>query len=377
MKTSQPTTMTGVLIASALVFSLEAAPTVAADRDPWEVEWPQTLRAAEKEGSVSIYLSSSGDFEKVLQVFQKRYSRIRVSAVVGGLHVATRILAERRAEKYLADVVITGPGTPYYVLYHGKVLDPIRPLLVLSEVADESKWWQGKHHYVDPERHYVLVFIGPVARGRIYYNTNLVKPAEFKSYGDLLQPKWKGRLLMMDPRAPGSARLGLREIYHMPELGSKFIRRLLTEMDLVLTRDSRQAADWLAVGRFPLCLYCSDARYAKAQGLPVDELDTTRWVEIPTVSPGGTSTIVYVNRAPHPNAAKVFANWLLSREGQITFHRIMNTPDTLFESMREDIPKDSIPPEHRRKKEIPYTMMATPERADHAPIEKLLKELLK
>jgi ABC-type Fe3+ transport system substrate-binding protein len=293
------------------------------------------------------------------------------------LHVATRVLAERRAEKYLADVVVTGPGTPYYVLHKANALDPIKSAFVLPEVVDESGWWQRKHHFVDSEGKYVFVFIGPVSRGSVYYNTKLVNAAQFKSYWDLLNPRWRGKLLLIDPRAPGAARLGLREIFHMPELGTKFLRRLFGEMDIVLTRDARQAADWLAVGRFPVCLFCSGARDAKAQGLPVDEFKTTQWLEAPTISPGGTSTVVLVNRAPHPNAARVFINWLLSREGQDTFQKVMNRLDNLFESMRIDIPKEPVPVEYRRKEGINYLMMATAERADHAPVEKLLNEILK
>lgn len=343
----------------------------------WQTEWEQTLQGADKERKLSVYLSSSGDFEKVLKVFQQKYPRIEVTPVTGGLHVAVRILSERRAGKYLADVVVTGPGTPYYVLYKGKALDPINATFILPEVVDESKWWEGKHHYVEAEGKHVFVFNGPVSHGRIYYNTHLVNVAEFKSYWDLLNQKWRSKILSIDTRSPGAARLGLREIYHIPELGAKFLRRLFTEMELSFTRDERQAADWLSVGKFPLCLFCGDARYAKDQGLPVDELRTSRWLETPTISPGGNSTIVLVNRAPHSNAAKVFINWLLSREGQIIFQQIMNRPDTIFDSMRIDIPKDPIPPENRRRPGIKYVMMATPERADHAPVEKLLKEILK
>jgi len=176
-------------------------------------KWEETVRKAEKEGKLSIYMSRGGEFHKIVRGFHKEYPKIRVSIVLGGSHYSARILSERRAKKYLADLVVTGPGTPYYVLYRGKILDPIKPILILPEVADTSKWWRGKHHYIDPEDKYVFVFMGPVSAGVVYYNTNRVNPSEFKSYQDLLNPKWKGKLLMEDPRAPGAARLGLRVIY--------------------------------------------------------------------------------------------------------------------------------------------------------------------
>ena len=60
-------------------------------------------------------------------------------------------MAERRAEKYLADLYVNGMTTGYNVFYKAKALDPIPPQLVLPEVTDASKWWRGKLHYVDPE----------------------------------------------------------------------------------------------------------------------------------------------------------------------------------------------------------------------------------
>jgi ABC-type Fe3+ transport system substrate-binding protein len=84
-----------------------------------------------------------------------------------------------------------------------------------------------------------------------------------------------------------------------------------------------------------------------------------------------------MNQAPHPNAAKLFINWLLSREGQTTFQKTMNTPNPVIESMRVDIPKDPIPPERRRAAGVNYIVMDTPERSDQEPVAKLLKEIIK
>ena len=76
-------------------------------------------------------------------------------------------------------------------------------------------------------------------------------------------------------------------------------------------------------------------------------------------------------RAPHPNAAKVFINWLLSREGQISFqqeavkHKLRQS-----NSLRIDIPKDIIPPEHRLVEGVDYIDVDTPERVSMEPIRK-------
>ncbi|NIO10055.1 MAG: hypothetical protein GTO40_19440 [Deltaproteobacteria bacterium] len=339
--------------------------------------WEETVRMAEEEGKVSIYMSRGGEFHKVVAAFHKAYPKIRVTQVLGGFHYASRILSERRANKFLADMVVTGPGTPYYVLYKGRFTDPIKPKLMLAEVTDTSKWWAGKHHYIDPEESHVFVFMGPVSAAYVAYNTKAIDGRDFKSYYDLLNPKWRGKILMEDPRAPGAARLGLRILFNLPELGPKYIRRLFGEMNLTLTRDRRQSVDWLAVGKYPLCMFCSDARYAEAQGLPVAEFRTVDWLKRPAVAPGGTSTLTLLNRAPHPNASTVFINWMLSRIGQTALQDALNVTSRVYESMREDIPKDRIPAEFRRKKGVDYVMMATPTRSDNGPPAKLLRQILK
>ena len=84
-----------------------------------------------------------------------------------------------------------------------------------------------------------------------------------------------------------------------------------------------------------------------------------------------------MNQAPHPNAARVFINWLLSREGQVSFQKSMNSADLLVESLRVDIAKDPVPVPRRRVPGVKYIIMDTPERSNQEPVNKLLKEIIK
>src|SRR6185503_3881380 len=68
--------------------------------------------------------------------------------------IVTKIMAERRAGQFLVDVMLGAPGATYNSFYRGKTLDPMPPALLLPEVTDLSKWWKGKHRYVDPEGQY-------------------------------------------------------------------------------------------------------------------------------------------------------------------------------------------------------------------------------
>ena len=345
-----------------------------------EGEWERAVAAAKKEGKLTLYLyQGEGGLEAVAQTFQKKFPEIAVATVMGrGTEFGPRIMAERRAGKYLADAYISGPTTPYTVFYPAKAMDPIRNALILPEVTDESKWWEGKHHYIDPDGKYIFSFIGSVANGYVSYHSKLVGPREFNSYWDLLQPRWKGKILSKDPKVSGSQRIAVRILYYTPGLGPEFLRRLYGEMDVTLTQELRQSIDWLANGKFSICFFCGsgDIQKAKQQGLPVDEFPTARWKEPPAVSSGNSGSVVLMNQAPHPNAAKVFINWLLSREGQLAYQKIANTSSNSEESLRIDIPKEMIPAELRRSDSVKYLMSDRPEYMDMKPIYEVLDRAL-
>jgi iron(III) transport system substrate-binding protein len=335
-------------------------------------EWEKTLAGARKEGQVTVYISG---YDAVLPAFQKAYPEIKLVGITGrGVQLGQRLMSERRAEKYLADVY-SGGSTTIFTLYKTRALDPMKPALILPEVADQSKWWRGEHRYLDPDGNYIFAYTGNVGSSGIHYNTQLVNPKEFKSYWDLLKPQWKGKMVARDMREPGPGSGFTRFLWHNPEIGPDFIRRVYTEMDLTLGRDYRQTTDWLARGKFAICLFCGGVSDAKKQGLPVDSVGphTLKEGDALSVTFG---TLGLVNQAPHPNAAKVFINWLLSREGQIALQKAINTPEDELESLREDIPKDVIRPESRRRPDGKYLITDRVDWMDLRPIYDFINKSL-
>jgi len=369
------------LTASLLIFFVCCASPAYADaaesKQDWQSEWEKTIQGARKEGKLSLYLyQGEGELGAVAQLFQKKYPEISVTTVIGrGNQLGPKVMAERRAGKFLVDAYIAGLTSTYEILYRGKILDSVRSALILPGVLDESKWWQGQHHYIDPENKYIFVFVGNVGQ-YISYHTKSVDPLEFRSYWDFLQPKWKGKILSRDPKISGSQRIGLRGFYHTPELGPEFIRRLYGEMNVAVTQELRQTTDWLANGKFAICFFCSEILRAKSQGLPVDEFPTACWKESRAISAGNIGSLALPSQPPHPHAARLFANWLLSREGQIAFQRAANTPFNSEESMRIDIPKDMIPAEIRRIDGVKHFLADRPEFMDMAPIYELVDKAL-
>lgn len=348
--------------------------SIAAQAKPaWQAEWEKTLEAAKKEGQLSIYISG---YEENLPDFQKEYPEIKVAPITGrGSQIGQRLLAERRADKFLADLVSSGGVTTYQQLFPAKVFDPIKPALLLPEVNDLTKWYQGRHHYADPENQYIISYVGTATYGSVSYNTKLVDVKDFKSYWDLLNPKWKGKIISRDIRVAGPGSGNARLFYYLPDVGPSFIRKLYSEMDVTLFRDYRQSADWLAVGKAAICFFC-EVDVSKQQGLPVDTFGPGVFKEgAGLVQQFGTLGLV--NRAPHPNAAKVFINWLLSRRGQIALQKNMLKTENPTDSLRIDIPKDEIPILQRRFEGVKYLDTSRPEWQEMKPILDVMNEALK
>ena len=362
--------LTGMILSSIAASPVSA---LAADARPgWQAEWERTLRAAEKEGEVAVAIYDQGPVTvEVVDAFQKVFPKIKVNSLrARGSQIGPKIIAERRAEKYLVDLFTGGKGTALSTLHAGKLLDPIKPLLILPEVVDPSKWWQGKLRYVDPEEAYVLAFVGNGGGVDVSLNTNLVNPKELKSYWDLVNPKWKGKLVATDPRVRGQDRPVLY-FYHSPALGPEFMRKLYGEMDIAISRDYRQPIDWLSVGKYAICIPCNSREVEKAmkQGLPIAQINQFK-EGVTLTSSGGTLSLLH--RAPHPNGAKVFVNWLLSRDAQMVIQKTDGS-----DSLRIDIPKDSVLAENRRQAGADYLDGDDPKFSDRRPADKLLNEILK
>src|SRR5215813_13567369 len=245
------------------VIKLSASALFAADARPeWQVIWEKTVAAAKKEGKLNFYVGRYGT-EPLLNEFRKEFPEIRLVTVNGtGNSLGTRILTELRAGNVVADLFSGGANTNYDILYQGKALDSIKSTLILPEVLDETKCYEGKHRYTDPEQRHIFVYIANPSSSGFYYNTNLVNPKEFKSYWGLVAPKWKGKYVSQEPTSTGLGG-GLQFMYYHPELGPEFIKRLFADLQPTLGRDRRQITDWLAQGRYALCVGCRETTRAK------------------------------------------------------------------------------------------------------------------
>jgi iron(III) transport system substrate-binding protein len=310
-------------------FALHAAQP----RADWKTEWEATQRAAQNEGRLVVYGPPGVDQQKLYtEIFQQTFPKIKVNYTPGRMsEVMSRIMAEQRAGIRQADLVLGGTDSLLGILKEKGFLQPIRPVLVLPEILDTAAWFKGRLWFADKEDKFI-----PMWRAVPYtaacVNTHLVKPNELKSYWDLLQPKWKGKIVSQDLRV-GSARNQMYTLYARKDLGPEYLKRLYSEMDVTTSRSLPQIADWVAGGKFAIAIGGVDCDDLAAKGLPVVPIH----LEGVAAVGAGTDPASWLASSPNTNAAKVFLNWILSREGQMQFQKL-----TRENSLRVDIPKEGV-----------------------------------
>ena len=241
------------------------------------------------------------------------------------------------------------------VLHKAKVFDPIKNGLLLPEVSDASKRWRGKHTYGDAERAQIFTFTKSPDYGSIGHQHKLVEPNRIQILLGLPATEVESQ----NHRA-GSARwrpgFPRRCVFciTIPISGPKFVRQLYSGMDATLYRDNRLAIDWLGSGKYSISFFVQKLEEAEIKGVPVLQFKQTMKEGVGLSSRVGQMALL--NRTPHPNAAKVFINWYLSREGQELFQKLQIAAHDPADSLRIDITKNQIPtsrpPAGRRQKYI-------------------------
>ena len=297
-----------------------------------QADWDQIVAAANQEAKVVVWGPPGDSFRAALEAgFEADNPGIDVEFnAAGGDATAARILGERDAGQHLADLIVGG-GTDGFLTYLPKnALEPLRPNL-RPEITDDSKWAGGfDAGWIDKGQAYDYAFVGTNPPPG-YINRSAVPAGEFTSADDLLNPKWKGKIAMIDPRNPSAGSRTLASL--MLAKGEPFLREFLTVQQPVLTDDYRQLGEWLVRGRYPivLALIPSTLRDFKNQGLSLDQIDPL----VDAQFSGYTSALgnlYLLSGAPHPNATKVYVNWLLSADGQAVFSK-----NTLYNSRRTDV----------------------------------------
>jgi ABC-type Fe3+ transport system substrate-binding protein len=286
----------------------------------WQTEWDKTVEAAKNEGTVVFATAANAELRRQLEPPLKRRFGIGLEYAGGrAAEQSAKIIQEGKAGVRSYDVFAFG-GCGGMSLVHQDVLEPVEPLLILPEVKDPRNWWGGLI-WADnlSSNKYFFSFTANSGSASRWYNSDLYNGNEFRSYDDLLNPALKGKIGFLDPRYPGAGQ-GSWSFLWLSK-GEAFLRKLV-QQDLFVSANARQMAEALAKGKIALCVGCSRhyvAPFIKA-ALPIKLLPIAKEGNEAT---GGYAVGILKN-APHPNAAKVFVNWLLSKDGQEVWGQVMN-----------------------------------------------------
>lgn len=281
-------------------------------------DWDAIVEAARKEGKVVASIPPTPELRKLMEIaFARRYGIGTEFVPARGGAIVQRMVSEAKANIRYFDLHIGGTESVVTGLLPEKILDPIDPYLILPEVRDPKHWWGG-HIYVDNAKRYIYNFVA-YQTVSLWSNPTDYKPAEFSSFDDLLNPKLHGKIGISDPRTPGSGSSMWSYMHYIK--GEEYLRKLVSQ-NLFITRNLRLLAENLAKGKIAVTSgigYSEFQPFIKAQ-LPVAPLPVPK--EGLYVS-GGYGHLTILKNPPHPNATKVFVNWLLSRDGQEIFSRGM------------------------------------------------------
>ena len=305
----------------------------------WERKWNETIAAAKKEGKVVVVGPSEPETRRrIPAAFRARFG-IPVEYLSGRTsQIAARIRAERRARLYSVDVFLATTNPMYLILYPEGALAPLKPALFLPDVINPSKWKTGKLWFMDPEEKYILRLFNNIS-SLLAINTDLVKRKELRSAKDFLNPKWRGRMTVDDPTARRGGGLVQAGRFYML-FGQEYVKKFYLDQKPVISRNRRQMTDWLARGTYPISFGADneDVDRLRREGFPI--LNLVSLADVPaSASSGGGGLLALANQAPHPNAARVFVNWMASKEGLEVYSRTNEVATT-----RNDIDEKSYLP---------------------------------
>lgn len=308
----------GVLVVTVLILAHLVGTAAAQTGQGQPGEWDKIVEAAQKEGKVVVSIPPSRKLRRAMEVaFTRRYGiglefvSARSSASI------QKIISETKAGIQYVDLHVGGTESAVTELLAEKALEPVEPYFVLPEVKDPKQWWGG-HMWADNAKRFIYASAA-YQTVSLWSNPKEYKPAEFQSFDDLLNPKLQGKIGISDPRAPGA---GNSIWSHMLSVkGEEYLKNLVAQK-LFVARDLRLLSENLNSGRIAVALgivYSELLPFIKA-GLPVVPLPYPKEGLYTT---GGNGHLMVIKNPPHLNAAKVFANWLLGRDGQELFGRTM------------------------------------------------------
>lgn len=340
----------------AALFSAAAIAAFAAPAGAQQnAEWDKVVQAARKEGQIIVWAQASETSRRFWKdAFEKEYPGIRVNLFQPSNTAErdTRVLREWEAKVLKVDVFVAGSAGMVARLKPAGVLQPVRPFL-RDDVLDGKNWLGGAPTWVDKEKQYVMIADLPAGVAAVVNES--VDPNSIKRWEDLLDPKWDGKIISLDPRQSGQAYAFSLFINANKDLGPDFIRRFYKGGRVVFTNDQRQIGEWVDSGRMLIAFAMREPEIRSLLSVgskikPLPELVAGGVPQTITVGSDSSLSVANLNPLPNPNAVRVYVNWIYSKSGQ----QAMVDATGLF-STRVDVDTSKLPERIRQKPGVKYT----------------------
>lgn len=336
-----------------LLFATATAAFGAAAPANFEQEWSKLIAAAKQEGNILIASGGapSRQYRPVMDAFSKKFG-ITVEVSTGNAtDTVNRVLAERKAGKFTVDVALISSRENNQRLVPSDSLVPFAPLLIHPEVIDKSAWYMGRHWYADKFSKFTFIYhVTKEDQYETWYNTDKIKDTEvatIKKQNDYFDPRWKGKIAGQGMGDPSGIRQMI-DSYFEPDRGQEWIKTYLLNAGVTFSDDRRILETWLVGGRFPLYAVSTGSEelaILAKKGLPIKQVLLPKQAAL--IRAGGSGCCISAFANPqHPNAAKLFINWFLSKEGQTLTHTMIPAIDR--SSLRNDIPIGEVVVDQRR-----------------------------
>jgi iron(III) transport system substrate-binding protein len=286
---------------------------------PASAEPPRSLvDAAKKEGRLVVAGPPVQAHRETIMRFEKAYPGIKIEYMGSPPQVQEpRIGAERAAGKYLVDAHVSGVSISHFTRYipDGWYAD-LREAIVDPDVRKEQNWIGGfDSGFMDTGKKYAYAFTAELAGG-LFINKDLIRDAF--TYPTLLDPKFAGKIATLDPRHRGPGSTALQQI--IANIGEEKACQLLGTQKLILSETPKQIVDWAARGTYPVLIGADTATLNtyRATGL-ARNIEVVKDEKATVLSKWGN--VMLMQNPPNPNAAKLFVNWMLSRDAQAAWSK--------------------------------------------------------